>query len=295
MNSNIIEDVKTWLFTTKSVARNNKQKETEVIHPENNDIIEKEMAYKSSISNDYVVQQMDEKEVYINDDADINRKDNSSCGGVSEDEKDKIIYSLFDAIRTLHQGQERLIENQKVLDENIRLLKDGLLRINEKQEDTIQRQHNAALKFNEDVIFKTQKGLIMELIGIADNIQMMIEDKENNPEYDLLVAVKDLAKWVDASLNNNSVKRFQDTEQDNTVYNRKRQELVEKEATDNPDENNTYKTFHPGYEWTLPYLVVNSDVQLLRILEDNQKPKMFSFVIRPEEIVKLIYKENITE
>ena len=210
-------------------------------------------------------------------------------------ENDQKMLAVFDAIRTLFQKQDQLLENQQRLSENIHILKDELVRVNEKQANTIQKQHNAALKFQEDVIFKTQKGLIMELIGIADNIQMMIEDKESDPEYDLLGAVKDLAKWVDASLNNNSVKRFKDTEQDNTVYNRKRQELVEKEITDNPEENNTYKTLHPGYEWTLPYLVINSDVQLLRIIEENRMPKMFSFVIRPEEIVKLIYKENITE
>ena len=132
----------------------------------------------------------------------------------------------------------------------------------------------------------------MELIGIADNIQMLIEDKENNSDYDLLEAVKDLGKWVDASLRSNSVKRFIDVNQDNKVYNRKRQELVEKQFTENQEKDNTYRSLHPGYEWTLPYLVINSEVQLQRILDENHSPQMFTFVIRPEEVAKLVYKDK---
>lgn len=204
--------------------------------------------------------------------------------------------AVLETLNDICMNQNKLMKGQKVLDDNIRMLHESSMTVIEKQEDTIQKQHNAALKFQEDVLFKIQKNLIMELIGIADNIQMMIENKESNPDYDLLEAIKDLSRWVDASLCSNSVKKFADAGQDNTVFNRKRQELVEKETTDNPGEHNTYKTLRCGYEWTLPYLVVNSDVQLQRILDENRSPKMFSFVIRPEEIVKLIYrKENETK
>jgi hypothetical protein len=41
--------------------------------------------------------------------------------------------------------------------------------------------------------------------------------------------------------------------------------------------------------------VVNSEVQLKKILEENAAPQMFTYVIRPEEIVKLEYSENNKE
>lgn len=202
------------------------------------------------------------------------------------------LFSIHEMLKELLNGQNKLMKNQQILNSNLNSLREGLLKVTEKQEEIIKKQHNAALKFQEDVLYKIQKNLIMELIGVADNIQMLIEDKENNSDYDLLEAVKDLGKWVDASLRSNSVKRFIDVDQDNKVYNRKRQELVEKQVTENQEEDNTYRSLHPGYEWTLPYLVINSEVQLQRILDENHSPQMFTFVIRPEEVAKLVYKDK---
>ena len=75
--------------------------------------------------------------------------------------------------------------------------------------------------------------------------------------------------------------------------NRKRQELVDREETDNPLEDGTYRTIAPGYVWSVPYLVINSDVQLEKILKENDVPGIFSYVIRPEEVVKLKYNKNL--
>ena len=47
------------------------------------------------------------------------------------------------------------------------------------------------------VIYKIQKNLIMELIGISDNIRMILQNSESEPGYDLLAAVKDLGAWVE--------------------------------------------------------------------------------------------------
>ena len=141
----------------------------------------------------------------------------------------------------------------------------------------------------------TQKNLIMELIGISDNIRMIIQSAETEADYDLLGAIKDLNKWVDASLSNNSVRKYEEAASDPMTMNRKRQQLVDKETTNVAAEHNTYKTVSPGYEWSIPYLVVNADVQLNKILEENRAPQLFSYVIRPEEIVKLEYKETKNE
>lgn len=167
----------------------------------------------------------------------------------------------------------------------------------EQQEQTIRQQHNALLQFQEDVFYKLQKGLILELIDISDNLRMMLQDNEQQADYDLLGAVKGLNKWLDATLENNSIHRFQDTEEDATVFNRKRQEILDREDTDDRSKDNTYVSVQPGYVWSIPYLVINSDVQLQKILSENKAPQQFAFVIRPEQVVKLKYnsKENLAE
>lgn len=195
----------------------------------------------------------------------------------------------------MYQGQQQMGMVQDSIIRGMQALQDKVENVVESQEMTIQKQHNAALKYQEDVIYKIQKNLIMELIGISDNIRMILQNSESEPCYDLLAAVKDLGAWVDASLSNNSVRRFQDTTLDATTMNRKRQQLVDKEPTDVEAEHNTYRTVSPGYEWSVPYLVVNSEVQLKKILEENAAPQMFTYVIRPEEIVKLEYSENNKE
>lgn len=203
--------------------------------------------------------------------------------------------SLYQTIELLGNSQQQILKNQVDTAKEVLTEKEDITVIVEKQEETIQKQHNSLLKFQEDVIYKIQKNLIMELIGISDNIRMMIQNKENDADYDLLEEVRKLGEWVDASLSNNSVRKYQDTNIDNTVFNRKRQELVDKEETNDENKHKTYKTIAPGYVWTLPYLVVNSEVQLKKILEENGSPQMFSYVIRPEEIVELVNKNKTEE
>ncbi len=208
---------------------------------------------------------------------------------------DEKLNSLYQTIELLGNSQQQILKNQVDMAKEDLTEKEKIAVIAEKQEETIQKQHNSLLKFQEDVIYKIQKNLIMELIGISDNIRMMIQNKENDADYDLLEEVRKLGEWVDASLSNNSVRKYQDADIDNTVFNRKRQELVDKEETSDENKHKTYKTIAPGYVWTLPYLVVNSDVQLKKILEENGSPQMFSYVIRPEEIVELVYKNKTEE
>ena len=208
---------------------------------------------------------------------------------------DEKFNSLYQAIELLRNSQQQVLKSQADTAKEALTEKEKITVIAEKQEETIQKQHNSLLKFQEDVIYKIQKNLIMELIGISDNIRMMIQNKEDDVDYDLLGEVRKLGEWVDASLSNNSVRKYQDADIDNTVFNRKRQELVDKEETSDENKHKTYKTIAPGYVWTLPYLVVNSDVQLKKILEENGSPQMFSYVIRPEEIVELVYKNKTEE
>ena len=259
-----------------------------IIDNENMEKHEEKVTDDEVLSETLVDDELNEEKVSFNED-----ESNSIVKSKSDEELETLpLFSIHEMLKELLDGQNKLMKSQQILNSNLNSLREGLLKVTEKQEEIIKKQHNAALKFQEDVLYKVQKNLIMELIGIADNIQMLIEDKENNSDYDLLEAVKDLGKWVDASLRSNSVKRFIDVNQDNKVYNRKRQELVEKQFTENQEEDNTYRSLHPGYEWTLPYLVINSEVQLQRILDENHSPQMFTFVIRPEEVAKLVYKDK---
>ena len=266
----------------------NENDNSTIIDNENMEKHKEKVTDDKVLSETLVDDELNEEKDSFNKDA-----DNDIVKSKSEEDFESLpLFSIHEMLKELLEGQNKLMKNQQILNSNLNSLREGLLKVTEKQEEIIKKQHNAALKFQEDVLYKIQKNLIMELIGIADNIQMLIEDKENNSDYDLLEAVKDLGKWVDASLRSNSVKRFIDVDQDNKVYNRKRQELVEKQVTENQEEDNTYRSLYPGYEWTLPYLVINSEVQLQRILDENHSPQMFTFVIRPEEVAKLVYKDK---
>ena len=174
-------------------------------------------------------------------------------------------------------------------------LKEQFAKVIEQQEATIQKQHLTISKFQEDLLYKIQKPLIMEIIGIADNIRMMLQAQEGERNYDqLLDDVKHLEQWVEATLSNNSVRVFRETENSATELNRKRQEVIDTEETENPEKDNTYVSERPGYVWTMPYLVVNSDIQLEKVIQENTQPQMFSYVIRPEEVIKLKYKNKTT-
>ena len=174
-------------------------------------------------------------------------------------------------------------------------LKEQFAKVIEQQEATIQKQHLTISKFQEDLLYKIQKPLIMEIIGIADNIRMMLQAQEGERNYDqLLDDVKHLEQWVEATLSNNSVRVFRETENSATELNRKRQEVIDMEETENPEKDNTYVSERPGYVWTMPYLVVNSDIQLEKVIQENTQPQMFSYVIRPEEVIKLKYKNKTT-
>lgn len=163
----------------------------------------------------------------------------------------------------------------------------------DKQEETIRRQSQTISKFQDDLLYKVQKPLIMEMVEIADNIRLILNDKEilENKDFEaLLDRVKKLSDWVDASLSNNSVRRYSLTTESPATLDRKKQEVIDVEFTDDPSKDSTYFTERPGYIWTMPYLIINSDIQLKKALEDA--PKSFEFIIRPEEVVKYKYQKS---
>ena len=168
--------------------------------------------------------------------------------------------------------------------------KDELL---DKQEETIRRQSQTISKFQDDLLYKIQKPLIMEMVEIADNIRLILNDKEiiENKDFEgLLGRIEKLEDWVAASLSNNSVRRYSLTSESPLTLDRKKQEVIDVEFTNDPSKDATYFTERPGYIWSMPYLIINSDIQLKKALEDA--PKSFEFIIRPEEVVKYKYQKS---
>ncbi len=156
----------------------------------------------------------------------------------------------------------------------------------EEKEDIIKQQHNQLLKYQDDVIYKTQHGLIMELIGLADNVRTILTKQKEQHDYeDLLDDVVRLGQWIDSSLEENGVRKFEEAA--TLEFNPKRQSIIETQPAPTPELSGTYVTDQPGYEWSIPYVVVRNDVQLKNFMAENKVPKKFSYVIRQEEVIKL--------
>lgn len=171
---------------------------------------------------------------------------------------------------------------QRSNDDRQRLLNEQL----EEKENIIKQQHNQLLKFQDDVIYKTQHGIIMELISIADNVRTILKSQQEKPDYDeLLDDVQKLQGWIDSSLKESGVNKFEEAA--TLGFNPKRQTIVDSQPAPQPEQAGTYITEQPGYEWSIPYVVIRSDVQLQNFMAENKVPKAFSYVIRQEEVIKL--------
>lgn len=183
---------------------------------------------------------------------------------------------------------EQVLSQLSILAKDVKYLLQQNLKYEkelDEKELIIRQQHGQLLKFQDDVIYKTQKPLIMELISLADNIRTVLRKQLESPDYqDLLDDVKRCLQWVESSLEDNGVRRFEESSQG---YNAKRQTIVDIRQSDSLERTDSYVTDQPGYEWSIPYLVIKSDVQLKNILMENNSPQKFSFVIRPEEVIKL--------
>lgn len=149
------------------------------------------------------------------------------------------------------------------------------------QASIIKKQHEAIARFESDVIYKTQKDLIMELIGIADQLRMTLNDYSADKGLDLHDAMEQLEEWVDGSLQAVAVRKYVDME--SNELDRKRQEIVEIQETSNPEEDGLLKSILPGYVWSVPMVGSNE------MLQAEDRPKKFEFMIRPEQMARLQY------
>lgn len=171
----------------------------------------------------------------------------------SKNDEDHNEVDTHDTDSTFDRLRDDLKHHTNVLQDALMSLKSdiaekgGLL---EKQEEIIRRQSQTISKFQDDLLYKVQKPLIMEMVEIADNIRLILNDNDivENKDFDsLLERVKKLADWVDASLSNNSVRRYSLTTESPAFLDRKKQEVIDVEFTDDPSKDSTYFTERPGY------------------------------------------------
>ena len=158
-------------------------------------------------------------------------------------------------------------------------------------QQTIRDQHATLERFQDDLLFKTQRPLLMELIHLAD----AVGEVSAGPSSDetLLEEVRNLRRWIVSILADNSVATF--TDEPGRTIDTRRQKVVGTEPTGQPELDGTYRTLRPGYEWTMPYLVASSEQRLQKIIEQSSAPAGFTFVIRPQELVRLCYQPADTE
>lgn len=197
---------------------------------------------------------------------------------------------VVEAVRASIANQKRIIELLTAQSEHISQTIERQNDIVSSQTAVIESQHESIARFQNDLLLKTQKDLIMELIGIADNIQAMLAEQKRQPDAGkLLKDVQDLAAWVDKSLETAAVRSFSDVETRPEIFNPERQEMQPSVATDQPEENGRLVSIQRGYIWSMPWLIVNSEVQLQNIVRDNPEARTFQFVLRPELIAKKKY------
>ncbi len=177
----------------------------------------------------------------------------------------------LDTITHIVESLQQTVENQT--------------KIIEEQASIIKRQHESIVRFENDVIYKTQKDLIMELIGIADQLRYILNDYAKEKDFDSLYSsIKDLTSWVDGSLQAVAVRKHESTE--TKELDRKRQEIIENIETQDPDEDGKIRSLLPGYIWSVPMVGCNE------LQERSERPKLYEFMIRPEQVARLKYVKH---
>ena len=195
--------------------------------------------------------------------------------------------NVLNAVRASIENQKRIIELLKAQTNHITQGIAAQTETIQSQSVTIQRQHESISRFQNDLLLKTQKNLIMELIGIADNLRSVLSAQEAQPDYNHLLAdVRALSVWVEKSLETAAVRSFSDVENQPENFNPQRQELQADEPTENPEEDGRLVSKQCGYVWSMPWLIVNSEVQLQNVVRDNPQARTFQFVLRPELVAK---------
>ncbi len=188
-------------------------------------------------------------------------------------------YKLFQNQNSSSQKLDSIVKDIQSLQQTI----ESQSKIIAEQSSIIKKQHERIIQYENDMMYKAQKDLIMELIGIADQLKFTLSDYADQNDYEALYSsVKDMREWVDGSLQTVGVRKYENIV--SAELDKKRQEVSEIQDTDNEDEEGMFKSILPGYVWTIP-MVSNDDKQ-----EKAVGPRKYEFIIRPEQVARLRFK-----
>lgn len=215
----------------------------------------------------------------------VDRIDKTTYSGLTYEDKHsgKRYYSL-----------PKIINNQSEFDATLKSVLSELTRLAKIQETTIseknaiiQKQHDSLLRYDNDLLYKTKIPMLREVIDIADQIKQIADDQNMTVDYaKLLEDVQALRDWVDATLQTESVRKFEHAKSKPYEFNPKYQEIVETQYTSKIEDDGKYKTMLPGYFWTIP--MVGSSMPP----SADNSPRSFEFVLRHEQIIRLKYKPD---
>lgn len=202
-------------------------------------------------------------------------------------ETERIIDALRKSIANQRNIHGILTQQMQDMQEHNRQLMEQ----NQQLTDVIRNQHQTIAKFQNDVFYRAQKDVIMEIIRIADEVQTITDGcATDNPMHSELAG---LADFIDKGLTFSAVRSFRHADGCSDGFDPKCQEFDSTPVhTDNPAKHGLIVSVRPGYVWTMPWLVANTDVQLQNFMRDNHEPKRFEFVIRPELVARMEYVES---
>lgn len=197
----------------------------------------------------------------------------------------KKYYTISKLLKDQNRNTEKLDSIINEIQSLRNIVADQSKVINE-QTAIIKKQHERIIQYENDVIYKTQKDLIMELIGIADQLRYTLNDYAVEKDFDSLYkSIGDLTEWVDGSLQAVGIRKSVSIDDE---FDRKRQEIVETQETELPEQDGKIKAILPGYIWAVP-MVGSNEVQ------DEERPKAYEFMIRPEQVARLRYVKHVDE
>lgn len=171
---------------------------------------------------------------------------------------------------------------------------DLLSKTIEKQQSIIQKQQDAIQRFQSDQTFKIKKPLLMGLIELADNLRILYQDyseKEGTDFNEVVNEFKNLESWVDSLLEDHDVRKFNAT-LESDEYDRTRQDIVDRKLVEDEALDGHVVSDQPGYTWTAPYLIIESETQLAKEEKENNIPKKYTYVLRPEQVIKCVVKKK---
>ena len=177
----------------------------------------------------------------------------------------------------LNKSEQLLREKTVAVKKQLDVIKD--------QSGTINKLQECMTRYENDVLYKSQKEILADMIELSDQVRLNISEQEKNKDYDLLLdSMKNIGKWIDSSLERSKMHKYGDCAKVYPDIDKKRQEVVGIENTDCAENDGCFVSLQPGYLWAIPF--VGSAEAML----SEGAPQKFEFVFRPEQVVKLKYE-----